>query len=245
MKLYENITIGNFLFALGYALRNTQGNQQLAGSVNLLQQTPADKLLGDVLLKFTGVVRLIEFKAHGANVTKERDKHEALSVVIAAKQLEKISREVHWYVESKATDTSLGLLTIPYLDAFTEKAYTFTDRLQDFVQNLAQDIARQRTGYTSKEINDYLLYVRSMQGSGATGIGGLLLLAEPNGLLRYAAINDLVDLNMDHRHWVEQEIQRSEMEQQLEIERGAQKYTRARRLKLEQETSYDGPEFNL
>ncbi|XMB48870.1 hypothetical protein QQ999_23760 [Pseudomonas fluorescens] len=245
MKLYENITIGNFLFALGYALRNAQGNQQLAGSVNLLQQTPADKLLGDVLLKFTGVVRLIEFKAHGASITKERDKHEVLSEFIAAKQLERISREVHWYVESKATDTSLGLLTVPYLDAFAGRTYTLTGRLQDFVHNLAQDIAHQRTGYTSKEINDYLLYVRTMQGSGETGTGGLLLLAEPSGRLRYAAINDFADLNMDHRPWVEQEIQRSEMKQQLEIERGAKEYTRKQRLKRDQETNYDGPKFGL
>jgi hypothetical protein len=45
MKLYENITIGNFLFALGYAIRDfQQGSKRAAlGSINLLQQTPADQ----------------------------------------------------------------------------------------------------------------------------------------------------------------------------------------------------------
>ncbi|MDP6008078.1 hypothetical protein ACLHT5_11360 [Pseudomonas aeruginosa] len=65
MKLYENITIGNFLFALGYAIRDLQQGSKSAavGSVNLLQQTPADRLLADVLLNFGGVARLLEFKA--------------------------------------------------------------------------------------------------------------------------------------------------------------------------------------
>lgn len=245
MKLYENITIGNFLFALGYALRNAQGNQQLAGSVNLLQQTPADKLLGDVLLKFIGIVRLIEFKAHGASVTKERDKYDALKEIIELNRLEDISREVHWYIESKATDTTLGLLTIPYLDAFSERRYTLISRLQDFVQKLAVDITQQSTNFTSIEINDYLLYVRTMQGSGETGTGGLLLVAEPNGLLRYAVIDDLVDLNMEHRAWVEKKIQRSEMTLQSQIEKGPKEYSRARRHKIDQGASYDGPEFDL
>lgn len=245
MKLYENITIGNFLFALGYAIRNAQGNQQLAGSVNLLQQTPADKLLGDVLLKFTGVVRLIEFKAHGSSITKERNKHAALSEIISNYKLEMISREVHWYIESKATDTSLGLLTVPYLDAFSENKYTMTSRLQNFVESLAQDIATQRTGYSTQEINDYLLYVRTMQGKGETGTGGLLLLAEPNGLLRYAAIEDFVDLNMDHRLWVEKTVQRAELSQNLELERGAREYSRARRRTPKQELSNDGPELDF
>jgi histidine ammonia-lyase len=32
MKLYENITIGNFLFALGYLIRDKQPRRHLAGS---------------------------------------------------------------------------------------------------------------------------------------------------------------------------------------------------------------------
>lgn len=62
MKLYENVVIGNFLYGLGFSIgMSTIGNNQLS-IINLLQQTPADKELGDMLLEFPGVVRLIEFK---------------------------------------------------------------------------------------------------------------------------------------------------------------------------------------
>ncbi|HHH8880193.1 TPA: hypothetical protein ACP3ZD_006291, partial [Pseudomonas aeruginosa] len=115
MKLYENITIGNFLFALGYAIRDLQQGSKSAavGSVNLLQQTPADRLLADVLLNFGGVARLLEFKAEGARLDKEIGKHEGLKQVIEDQGLSEISREVHWYVETKATEDSLGLLSVP------------------------------------------------------------------------------------------------------------------------------------
>lgn len=64
MKLYENIVIGNFLYGLGFAVRARAHSTGLVvpSVVNLLQQTPADKELADVLLEFPGVVRLIEFK---------------------------------------------------------------------------------------------------------------------------------------------------------------------------------------
>lgn len=94
MKLYENITIGNFLFSLGYSIRDKQRDSGMgaAGSVNLLQQTPADQLLGDVLVKFSGVVRLLEFKAEGADLRKERGKHAGLKKIIDDLGLAEISR---------------------------------------------------------------------------------------------------------------------------------------------------------
>ncbi|WP_405118081.1 hypothetical protein [Pseudomonas leptonychotis] len=132
MKLYENITIGNFLFALGYAIRDFQQDSKCTalGSINLLQQTPADQLLADVLLNFGGVARLLEFKAEGADLRKERGKHAGLKAAIEKKQLNDISREVHWYVETKSTEDSLGLLTVPYLDAFPRERAR-VGRLQD------------------------------------------------------------------------------------------------------------------
>jgi len=241
MKLYENITIGNFLFALGFSLRHEQGNQKLAGSINLLQQTPADTLLADVFLNFTGVVRLLEFKAHGASLTKERDKHLAISEVVGAHGLQTVSREVHWYVESKATDTSMGLLTLPYLDAFSEDARQTSANLQDFVQRLAQDIALQRSTHTGQQINDYLLHVRSLQGDKKTGSGGLLLFAEPNGMLRYAPLHDLLDLNLNHKLWIEQQIQVTEHASEMDFSKTAKKRSRQLELGKQQGVKRDGP----
>lgn len=95
MKLYENITIGNFLFSLGYSIRDKQGpGDAAAGSINLLHQTPADQLLGDVLVNFSGVVRLCELKAQGASLKEEKGKHAVFKRVIEDIGFTEISREV-------------------------------------------------------------------------------------------------------------------------------------------------------
>ena len=66
MKLYENVIIGNFLYGLGLdigiKIGLDNGTETLPSIINLLQQTPADKELGDMLLEFPGVVRVLEFK---------------------------------------------------------------------------------------------------------------------------------------------------------------------------------------
>lgn len=69
MKLYENVVIGNFLYGLGVSIGGRLKSGYLPGAVSLLQQTPEDKALGDVLLDFPGTLRLIEFKAQ-ANRSK-------------------------------------------------------------------------------------------------------------------------------------------------------------------------------
>ncbi|PVZ41040.1 hypothetical protein [Pseudomonas sp. CC120222-01a] len=217
MKLYENITIGNFLFSLGYSIRDKQRASGLgaAGSVNLLQQTPADQLLGDVLVKFSGVVRLLEFKAEGADLRKERGKHAGLKQIINDLGLAEISREVHWYVETKATADTLGLLTVPYLDAFPRDHHPRSGRLEALVQSTAEAIATQQTRFSGAQINQYLLAIKTVSGKAASGTGGLLLLAEPGGVLKFAPLEDMLELNMNHRDWVMERIARAERSHEL------------------------------
>ncbi len=52
VKLYENVVIGNFLYGLGVSVGAQLRGHVLPASVNLLQQTPEDKALADVLLSF-------------------------------------------------------------------------------------------------------------------------------------------------------------------------------------------------
>lgn len=225
MKLYENITIGNFLFSLGYSIRDKQRGPEAAaaGSINLLQQTPADQLLGDVLLNFSGVARLLEFKAGGANLGKERGKHAGLKKVIEDKGLCELSREVHWYVETKATTDTLGLLTVPYLDAFPRISPQATGRLEALVQSTAEAIATRKTRFTGAQINQYLLAVKTVSGKAASGSGGLLLLAEPGGLLKFAPIEDMLELNMMHKEWVRERIAHTERSHQLMLQQAQEK----------------------
>lgn len=219
MKVYENITIGNFLFTLGYTIRSKQNSTTLTGSINLLQQTPADKFLGDVLLDFTGVVRLLEFKVQGAHMSKEQEKHGALKVAVQARGLEPISREVHWYVETKATQESLRLRTVPYLDAFPRHREEKIQSLEDLVQSIATDVASQRRPYTIVQIREYLLCVRTANGTSSVGTGGLLLLAEPSGRLQFAVLEDIQELNMSHSHWVSEKGKQMERDSQWTLNR--------------------------
>ncbi len=69
--------------------------------VNLLQQTPADKELADVLLEFPGVVRLIEFKQLNNKSKKERARYNLLKAAIGNdKETIKLSKSIHWFVET-------------------------------------------------------------------------------------------------------------------------------------------------
>lgn len=73
MKLYENVIIGNFLYGLGLdigiKIGLDNGTETLPEIIiNLLQQTPADKELGDMLWGFhsyrCGVLSLKMLKIH-------------------------------------------------------------------------------------------------------------------------------------------------------------------------------------
>ena len=128
MKLYENVVIGNFLYGLGFALGSQLRSGQLPSMVNLLQQTPDDKRLGDLLMAFPGTVRLIEFKTEANKSKKEAGRHQFLSRIFSEKldelpDLPGTSRRVHWYIETAPLPSAaLSARIEPYLDAFGEGA---------------------------------------------------------------------------------------------------------------------------
>ncbi|HGM8395695.1 TPA: hypothetical protein ACKQBE_006139, partial [Pseudomonas aeruginosa] len=148
--------------------------------------------------------------------------HEGLKQVIEDQGLSEISREVHWYVETKATEDSLGLLSVPYLDAFPRE--TARDgRLHELVQSTAKAIALQNSSFTPKEIHDYLLAVKTVNGTESSGTGGLLLWAEPGGVLKFTPLEDMLELNMTHREWVKEQFERAEENHQLALDKAKAK----------------------
>lgn len=58
---YENVIIGNFIYGLGLVMGKNP--RQIDSCVNLLQQTPLDKVLGDVMLQFPGAWQLMSSSA--------------------------------------------------------------------------------------------------------------------------------------------------------------------------------------
>lgn len=219
MKIYENIIIGNFLFSLGYAVRSRQSSDAQCGVVNLLQQTPVDKLLGDVLLDFSGVVRLIEFKNEKNNSSKEEARHRKLSIALNHRHWEPISRSVHWYIETGARSDNLVAKIVPYLDLLDAQAKE--SRLEGFIENLAEEIVNSRQEFSRKAIHEYLSLVRETQGGGVVGTGDLLLLAEPNGKLYYVPMFDLMELRIKDREliWLHEKRLERERLRQLDIDK--------------------------
>ncbi|WP_085688317.1 MULTISPECIES: hypothetical protein [unclassified Pseudomonas] len=216
MKIYENIIIGNFLFGLGWALNAKNPSGSIGCAINMLQQTPADKLLGDLMVGFKGVVRLIEFKREGADMTKELAKHSLLSKAVASADLARISREVHWYLEAGATEESLNSRIVPYLEAFDSDDYT--QSMSSFIQELADEVVNPKNLYTNEQVAEYLHWLRMTQGSGRIGSGGLLLVADQNGTLRYLPMRDLMDLSLTHELWLSQEHEHSRQQLAHELQ---------------------------
>ena len=212
MKLYENVVIGNFLYGLGFALGSQLRSGQLPSMVNLLQQTPDDKRLGDLLMAFPGTVRLIEFKTEANKSKKEAGRHQFLSRIFSEKldelpDLPGTSRRVHWYIETAPLPSAaLSARIEPYLDAFGEGARQrpkSTERFQNFIEELAVGILQRRSAEITRAERDYIDLVRLAQGPEETGTGGLVLVAGSGGSLHFAALQDLMDLNLSHKQWIE------------------------------------------
>ncbi|KUZ65215.1 hypothetical protein WI36_27495 [Burkholderia ubonensis] len=213
MKIYENVVIGNFLYALGFAIRARNSVQSMPSIVNLLQQTPSDKLLGDLLLQFPGVVRLLEFKVDENRSNKERSRHTALTSAMAAvPTLEAVSRRVHWYVEASASGgQDFAVRAVPYLDAYPRSKPR--GRFEPFIEDLADEVVSGRSKIGESEDGmDYIQWVKRLQGEGEVGTGGLLLVANADGTLHYAQLLDLLELRIEHRMWIELHAHRLERE---------------------------------
>lgn len=211
MKLYENVVIGNFLYGLGFAVRSALASEHpFPGVVNLLQQTPMDKELGDVLLTFPGLVRLIEFKMKGANLKKERLRHRALMAALSGEDLAftETSKSLHWYVEVSPPNGNKPITSrvVPYLDAFIgEGGEHAPGGLERMIERTAREAVSELDAGARERAKFYLDLVRMTLGSDSTGGGGgLLLVMGASGALHFAQLREVSDLNLPDRVWLEQ-----------------------------------------
>jgi hypothetical protein len=203
MKLYENIVIGNFLYGLGYAVRANQTSDVTVSAINLLQQTPADKILGDMLLAFPGVVRLLEFKTQDNRSRKELERHQKIALGVEQhRELLATSRKMHWYIETRP-DPVKGVVAriVPYLDAFPRLPEK-VDSLDAFITRIAREVTAGNALQDADDERTYLRWIKITAGEGEVGTGGLVMIADENGTLRYAPLNDLIELQLSHRDWV-------------------------------------------
>jgi hypothetical protein len=200
MKLYENVVIGNFLYGLGHSIGNATVQKRQLSVINLLQQTPADKELGDMLLEFPGVVRLIEFKNKASSLTKEKDRHKQLMIQIGDNEkLQSISREIHWYVETEPfIEICLNNIN-PYLDAFSGDESSHT--IESFIESISLSVINPQSTISSSELEAYLAMVSTCQGDGTIGTGGLVVSVGKEGV-RYLQFSNIMQLRLQHKEYV-------------------------------------------
>lgn len=214
---YENVIIGNFLYALGLAM----GRQSMPvdGCVNLLQQTPADPALGDLMLQFPGVWRLIEFKRDGGDQKKEDQKR---SIFLAATNprrgmayLREVSKQVHWYADPQESHEQFNLRVRPYLDPQDDLAIPMMSFAQDIVEQAC--LGR----FTDEdELADYMAIIKTFAGARRFSAAGLLVgvsaaatgssgSGASGGGITYLPVSDFTDLRatarMLHERYVEQQ----------------------------------------
>ena len=203
MKIYENVIIGNFLYALGLNIGLHQNSTNKLSAINLLQQTPADKSLGDVLLEYPGVVRLIEFKNKKSDKKKEKVRLKELSYALSGdNHMQNISKEIHWYIETDPLDKICINRIVPYLDAFNMDVYGI-DTLETYIDNMVNEIMLPSNNIEPSDLKAYLKIVSLCQGSGSIGTGGLLINITSSGV-RYVQYTKLSHLLLQHKDFIKE-----------------------------------------
>lgn len=242
MDPYENIVIGNFLYSLGLTVGQLSGGHVRPMCVNLLQQSPMDRALGDVLIENAGVTRLIEFKREQNESVKEETKRLKLSrAVVRDPRMQSISREIHWYIETSESVASLVSRVVPYLDFADDDVAATT--LEQFTESSGRDaVMRTIDEETNAAYKRYLKLVAYSHGELQGASGGLVVSYSKDKGIRYVLLADIRDLLFDHRVVREIYFER--------VRRHAKELNHSRVLKhrgLSQtlELERDGPSFSL
>ncbi|TCZ63925.1 hypothetical protein [Roseicella aquatilis] len=196
MDVYENVVVGNFLFALGLRMGMRHGVAPVEPlSVNLLQQTPLDQTLGDVVLGSKTLFRIIEFKRAASRSDKEEGKLRRLAAGLAARRarrLEKLSRKIHWYVRSDFRRSHDEVSVVPYLDFMRGVAPT---KFTDFIDQTAEEVNAGPLGdevvVDCRKYLDLLSHVHDDDGKDASGC--LIVFVGSDGGMRFIPVDNVRD----------------------------------------------------
>ena len=242
MDPYENVVIGNFLYSLGLIVGQLTGGEVRPMCVNLLQQSPMDRPLGDVLIENAGVTRLIEFKREQNDSVKEETKRLMLERALGGNvRLQSVSREIHWYVETSEKVESLVSRVVPYLDFSDSRAAATTlEQFTDWSGRAA--VMRTIDDQTHVAYKHYLELLAYSHGGLQGASGGLVVTYNKDIGIRYILLTDIRDLLLSHRLVREAYFERVRQQaKELNHQRRAQHQGLSRKLELKR----DGPSFSL
>lgn len=218
MDIYENVVIGGFIYALGF--RAGQKAFSMPANINLLQQTPMDKSLADVLIGMPDVYYLLEFKRHANKGTKEVKKLKFLQRYLEqdnSRYLE-VSRGTHLYIESELSGEDLETRCSSYLDFQSELKPV---RLERIVEVLLEGTLIRDRGITGDECCHYLDLVQQAYKAvdGVEGVSGnsggfIIVGGTTTGTLKFVTLPDIRQFTMTR-----EKLEQLQHEQLLQRER--------------------------
>lgn len=209
---YENVLASNFMYTLGIisGKRHYQ-NDIIRGSMNFFQQTPGDRILGDLLAEWEGKSFLVEFKRTIKEVPREFEKkHQLIKAIDADEEISDISKRVHFlgYGSHEATGSEL-ILTDIYFDEYISllrpdeslddinEGWTFNQFINDLLTN-------ENVGLTSKEkLSKYIDFLNENETkkvaegkrSSASGSTGLLVSVKSEKEVVMISYNSITELS--------------------------------------------------
>jgi hypothetical protein len=230
MDLYENTLIGTFLYGLGMEVGARAGERGVASGVDLLQQTPLDQSLADLMIQSASAIRLVEFKRAKNNDPKEKQKLNALRLYMyrhpEPEPLARTSVEIHRLVEIHPAESE----TILPRTTLHERAYfggpSSVSTIPELCATTAIALTTPTRGPSIADCARYLGVLAQLSAAvkRPTGGGGTLMVAMRDGIVGHAHVNDISDIFQTQRDLIRLEKEREAAREQA-IERWHERQT--------------------
>ncbi|MGL6264487.1 hypothetical protein ACSZMC_11425 [Aeromonas jandaei] len=188
---YENVYLGNFIFALGFqAARTKKGLSDK--SVQLVQQTPDESKLNDLFVNWSGKSFIFEFKRNLDKVSTELEKEAKRSL---NKSLNLAKNESALKLSNKSHFLGFGMESglgfVPY--STIHKRIENHHSLDKFC--LAIVSGECDLGLNYEELKTYLAFIKSATNSTTEGCGGFVLNISDDGSLNMIPFDNVYVLS--------------------------------------------------
>jgi hypothetical protein len=165
---YENLLIGDFIYSLGYAC----GTMKIKNNkIDLLQQTPADTIIGDLLGDIGGSNFIIEFKKSRALLKTEKEKASKKFLLenVLPTDIMILSKKVHFI----AFWENVELLISPYL--LLNSKYELNIEEPFSQDRFLKELLDLKIGVNRDEIQKYLNFMAENTTASKSSPSGILV----------------------------------------------------------------------
>lgn len=193
---YENVYIGNFIYTLGY-LAGQRGVNIATTSMQLLQQTPADCSIGDLLTKWGGKNFIFEFKRSEKRVQhelKKDHKNRLINTINRSNQTKflDISKKCHFVVFPFEIAEKTTLNFMRYVDIRNQAIQSHGQcfDMTTFCNHLLNQNVDIGSGY--QEFSEYLDYIATFSDADSSeGFTGVIVNVTNKGEINMFEIDNL------------------------------------------------------